>query len=151
MTATNSVPFPRATSMLAQAALLGFLACWPVPACAQSVAFSEPNALNRAYQSPGLYGTAWGWASYGIPLNHSEFSSPYGAGFANGYAPTRVLPGPYGRGLWGGSTWIGSADAGYLGYRTFAFPHQPGVASPRIGLYAPALAPPILVDERKYP
>src|SRR5262245_8390490 len=59
-----------------------------------------PTQVNPYYAAPGNYGMAWGSASYGLKRTYSEFSSPYGPGYAYGYAPYGLLPGRYGVGLW---------------------------------------------------
>lgn len=103
------------------------------------------------YGAPGNYGVGYGYASYGVPRTWSAYSSSYGPGYALGYGPSRILPGPYGKGLWGRP---GSVAPGYTygdgSYRTFAVPYttQPARPGPPVGVYAPAYGPPIQVQAR---
>jgi hypothetical protein len=80
-----------------------------------------------------------------MPLAYSSFASPYGGGYGYGYGPYGLLPGRYGVGLWRpgfvspGYTY----GAAYGGYRTFPVPYVAGapVATPPVGVYAPAYGP----------
>jgi len=90
------------------------------------------------------FGTSYGMASFGVPRTYSSFSSPYGAGYGYGYAPTSFLPGPWGIGLWR----PGFQAPGYIygapnSYRTFPYPYRPGPVryGPPIGVYAPGFGP----------
>lgn len=105
----------------------------------------RPNSPLGAYDAPGNYGVAWGSASFGQPRLYSAFSSPYGAGYGYGYAPTRLLPGAHGVGMWSPGTVIapGSLEgSGY--YRVFPVPYGPAPygAVPPLGAYAPGFGPP---------
>lgn len=100
-----------------------------------------PVESNPVHVAPGLYGTSWGTASYGLKRTYSEFASSYGPGYGTGYAPYGFLPGPYGAGLWRPGQKV--LHGGPNQYRTFAVPYVPGstVATPPFGLYAPAFGP----------
>ncbi len=112
---------------------------------AQEGGYDPP--LSRVYRAPGFYGTAWGSASYGVPRLYSNFNSPFGVNYGLGYDPSRILPGPFGQGLWTEAAGAQDWSNGYLGYRTFAHPPTPGQPTPGIGHYAPMLGPPFLVGE----
>ncbi|MDB5353031.1 MAG: hypothetical protein JWN86_4278 [Planctomycetota bacterium] len=131
--------------------LLGVLLLGLVIAAIPSLASAQAPAVVRYYSgtysvygAPGNYGMSWGVPSYGVPRTYSDFSSPYGAGFAYGYAPTGVMPGPFGVGLWR----PGFATPGYVygaanSYRTFpvrTWPVPSGYGPP-VGAYAPGFGP----------
>jgi hypothetical protein len=107
--------------------------------------WADPYRGNGIYAAPGFYGVMYGTPSYGTVRAYSEFSSPYGAGYAYGYPPARVLPGRYGVGLWRPSL----AAPGYVygasvgNYRTYPVPYIPagGVYTPPVGVYAPGYGP----------
>jgi hypothetical protein len=105
------------------------------------------ETAHRFFAAPGYYGTSFGTPSYGVPRTYSSFSSPYGAGYGYGYAPYGYIPGPYGAGLWQAA---GAGDplfnASSHSYRTWAVPYVRGAAAivPPLGLYAPALGPPVI-------
>src|SRR4051812_4777791 len=87
-----AVPHREASSMrrLLGAMLLGLaISATSTPARAQAPGrvglYSGPYSI---YGAPGYYGTTYGVPSYGMKRTYSEFSSPYGAGYAYGYAPT---------------------------------------------------------------
>ncbi len=111
-------------------------------ASAQQPGYPAWEFPERYYQPPGVYGMAWGSASYGYKLNYSKFSSPYGGGYANGYQPYTLAPGPFGQGLWNPGAGAGDPTFGYTGYRTFAAPGWPGTPPPPVGAYAPSFGPP---------
>ena len=93
------------------------------------------------YSAPGTYGTSWGYSSYGLRQTYTTFASPYGPGYAYGYAPAALLPGPYGAGLWARGV---PQPLGWRTpyYGTFAVPAvPPPVILPPIGVYAPAFGP----------
>ena len=97
----------------------------------------------RYYQPPGVYGMAWGYASYGTKLGYSQFNSPFrGGGYGLGLRPYTLAPGPFGQGLWNAGAGGGDPQFGYTGYRTFAAPGWPGTPPPPVGAYAPAFGPP---------
>lgn len=123
----------------------------PVAAClmigmtgfarAQDSPFRGPGTI---YGAPGFYGTSYGTASFGVPRLYSEYSSPYGLGYAYGYAPSSFAPNAFGQGLWrpgqpSTATLYGSPGA----YRTFpvqTWP-RPAGSGPPFGDYAPAFGP----------
>jgi hypothetical protein len=88
-----------------------------------------------------------GTPSFGSVRTYSEFSSPFGAGYAYGYRPYGLLPGRYGVGIWRpGFAEPPLFNAAYHSYRTFPGPYRPGVpaVTPPVGLYAPAFGPPYI-------
>jgi hypothetical protein len=105
---------------------------------------STPYRLNAYFAAPGLYGTSWGSASYGMPRTYTAFSSPYGLGYGYGYAPYGILPGRYGVGLWRPGFVAPGYAYGASYYRTFAVPYVAGAPTnaPSIGVYAPGFGPP---------
>lgn len=112
------------------------------PARAQFV--TSPATAASWYAAPGNYGMAYGTASFGVPRTYSVYSSPYGAGYGYGYAPSTAMPGRYGVGLWR----PGFAAPGYVygagSYRTFPVPYRPatgGPIPPPVGAYAPGFGP----------
>ena len=119
----------------------------PRPAKAQSggVVAASPSRTPGFYEAPGFYGTSFGVPSFGSVRTYSEFSSPFGVGYGYGYAPARILPGPYGMGIWRPRTAnpIEAYGASAHSYRTFAVPFTPGgtAFAPPIGVYAPAYGP----------
>lgn len=94
------------------------------------------------FGAPGYYGMAYGVPGYGSVRTYSAFSSPYGGGYAYGYAPYTFAPGPYGIELWRpGRVSTGSNIYAPGAYRTFPAPYRYGAFAP-VGAYAPALGPP---------
>jgi hypothetical protein len=133
---------------------LGLLAAWcSTPARAQTPYWPgdpTPYRINEYFAAPGLYGMMLGAPSFGSVRTYTEFSSPYGPGYAYGYAPYGLLPGRYGVGLWRpGFTAPGYVYGSSYYYRTFAIPYGPGgvgaVAGspppPPVGVYAPGFGP----------
>jgi hypothetical protein len=97
----------------------------------------------RYYAAPGAYGMSYGFPSYGSVRTYTEFSSPYGAGYAYGYPPYSYLTGRYGVGLWRPGFSAPGYSYGASSYRTFAVPYgslPPGPLPP-VGAYAPYLGP----------
>jgi hypothetical protein len=104
----------------------------------------NPYRINGYFAAPGLYGMALGAPSYGSVRTYTEFSSPYGPGYALGYAPYGLLPGRYGVGLWRpGFVAPGYVYGSSYYYRTFAVPFGSGgvAALPPVGIYAPGFGP----------
>ena len=126
---------------------VGFaLAMVPEAALAQVVVGGAPvpYRVNSSIGLPGLYGTSWGVASFGIPRTYTTFSSPYGAGYGYGYPNYGVLPGRFGVGLWRpGFVAPGYTYGSAYGYNTFPYPYKPGgpMYGPSIGVYAPGFGP----------
>lgn len=138
----------RRTAPLLAGAALALVASASRPATAQSPPLASPPGCGGpgcAYVAPGLYGMAWGSASYGMVRNYTEFTSSYCPGYAYGYPPASFLPGPYGAGLWRpGSAAASGFPLSHGQYRTFAVPPAPGPPPP-VGVYAPFLGPPFLI------
>lgn len=142
----------RRLALLASAAVLGI-----VPT-ARAQAVSSAAGTGRVsdyYAAPGLYGTSYGYASYGVPRTHTSFSAkPWSPYYAN-YPPTGFMPGPFGVGLWrpGSSATASGASSVYgrpIGagsYRTFPVTAGTGLTPadiappPPFGVYAPAYGP----------
>jgi hypothetical protein len=100
--------------------------------------------VNSASMAPGVYGTSWGYPSFGGPRTYSVFSSPYGPGYGYGYYPYVYTP-VYSGGL---RMWRpGGAVPGYVyGHTYFALEYapylgMPGSTGPGIGSYAPGFGP----------
>ena len=112
---------------------------------APSRALAQNDAAPGFYEAPGFYGTSFGVPSYGSVRGYSEFASPFGVGYGYGYAPSRVLPGRYGMGIWraGVENPFESYSPSTTSYRTFAVPFRPGTqpTAPAFGVYAPAYGP----------
>ncbi|GIW89025.1 MAG: hypothetical protein KatS3mg108_3349 [Isosphaeraceae bacterium] len=128
------------------------MAAWALGMGLGAEASAQDGELSRVYRAPGFYGTVWGNASYGQARAESDYASPFGVNYGLGIGPYRVLPGPYGRGLWSealGIATTGDGSGGWLGYRTFAHPPTPGEPLPGIGHYAPVLGPPYAGTERR--
>jgi hypothetical protein len=103
------------------------------------------------FASPGLYGTSYGFASYGIPRTYTTFSAYPGPAYGSNYPGYGFLPGRYGVGLWR----PGFVAPGYVygqptsanSYSTFPVVQGTGLTAgqiappPSIGVYAPALGP----------
>jgi len=110
-----------------------------------STARAQSGGAPGFYEAPGYYGTSFGVPSYGSVRGYSDFPSPFGVGYGYGYAPTRVLPGPYGAGIWrtGAQNPFESYSPSTTSYRTFAMPFRPGPqpTAPAFGVYAPAYGP----------
>ena len=116
------------------------------PASAQiHVNARAPYGPSPAFAAPGFFGTSYGYASYGSVRTHSNFSSPYGAGYGYGYAPPSYIANPYGVGLWRPDLAVPAYAYSSGRYNTFAAPYRPGAPlNPvPIGLYAPGFGPPI--------
>jgi hypothetical protein len=128
----------RARSILAM--MMG-LALTPGVLPAQTRAVGPPDTPRRFYAAPGNYGMAYGTPSFGYPRTYSEFSSPYASGFAAGYAPYGLLPGPFGVAMWR----PGFSTPGYVYgasfYSTFSYPPDAAAPIAPIGAYAPSLGP----------
>jgi hypothetical protein len=105
--------------------------------------------VNNYIAPPGIYGTSYGFASFGLPRTYTTFSAFPGPAYGSNYPPYGVLPGRYGAGLWR----RGFVAPGYVygasnySYRTFPVPYPTGYTvqqvapPPPIGVYAPALGP----------
>ena len=103
------------------------------------------ESAHAFFTAPGNYGMSVGYPSYGSVRTYSEFSSPYGPGYAYGYRPNAFLPGRFGVGLWRPEHVSAPLEnVGYQSYRTFPVPYVRGVpaVTPGVGLYAPAFGPP---------
>lgn len=116
---------------------------------AQAPSAYSPYAYNPYLRAPGNYGMAYGVPSFGGVRTYSEFSSPYqGGGYGRGYAPSAILPGPYGAGLWRPTAAVPGYTFAPARYRTFAAPYGNPGPTPAVGYYAPAFGPPAFVPRR---
>ncbi len=114
-----------------------------LPAMAQQGVRQLPNVPQVYYQPPGLYGMSYGSPSFGIPRTYSNFSSPYGAGYAYGYAPYTLLPGAFGMELWRPGVSVPGYVYGGSLYTTYSYPFRVYAPQPPVGVYAPGFGPPI--------
>jgi hypothetical protein len=103
------------------------------------------------FAAPGLYGTSYGFNSYGVPRTYTTFSAFPGPSYGSNYPTYGFLPGRYGVGLWrpgfvAPGYVYGAPTANYT-YRTFPVVYGTGLTAaqippaPSIGVYAPALGP----------
>lgn len=103
------------------------------------------------FAAPGLYGTSYGFASYGMPRTYTTFSAYPGPSYGSNLPPYGFLAGRYGVGLWRpgfvAPGYVYGAPAGGFSYRTFPVVSGTGLTAgqiappPSIGVYAPALGP----------
>ncbi|WP_165232222.1 hypothetical protein [Aquisphaera insulae] len=126
------------------------LTALPRAASAQST-YSPSYRVSDYFAAPGLYGTSYGYASYGVPRTYTSFSAFPGSAYSSNLPPYGYLPGRYGVGLWR----PGFTAPGYVfgepasGYSYRTFPVVSGTTltadqiapRPSIGVYAPALGP----------
>jgi hypothetical protein len=111
--------------------------------------FTASYRVGDYFAAPGLYGTSYGFASYGVPRTYTTFSAYPGPSYGSNYPAYGFLPGRYGVGLWR----PGFVAPGYVygtptsawSYRTFPVVYGTGLSpaqiapAPSIGVYAPAL------------
>ncbi len=101
--------------------------------------------------APGLYGTSYGFATYGVPRTYTTFSAYPGPFYGSNLRGYGFLAGRYGVGLWrpgfvAPGYVYGSPAAGFS-YRTFPVVYGTGLTAsqiappPSIGVYAPAFGP----------
>jgi len=103
------------------------------------------------WAAPGMYGTSYGYASYGVPRTYTTFTAaPWSPNYGN-YPTWGYMPGRYGVGLWR----PGFVAPGYVygtptaadSYRTFPVTAGTGLTPsqiappPPMGVYAPAYGP----------
>ncbi len=105
--------------------------------------FSNYSAsMSAFYATPGAYGMAYGYSSFGFPRTYTSFSSPYGGGYGYGYSPYGFLPGKYGVGLWRPGYTVPGYVYGASYYRTFPYSLRPNLPVAPVGAYAPGFGPP---------
>lgn len=105
------------------------------------------------YAAPGLYGTSYGYASYGVPRTHTSFSAKPWSPYYASLRPYGFAPGRFGAELWRPSS-SGPALSDVYGvptsghsYRTFPVVSGTGLTvdqiapPPPIGVYAPNFGP----------
>lgn len=143
---------PRLAIVLSAGALLLFSARVEAQTAVVGPAVGGAPSPSDYFAAPGLYGTSYGYASFGVPRTHSSFSakpwSPYYATLPNyGFAA-----GPFGAGLWRPNGPSALADVAGVptsthSYRTFPVVSGTGLTAdqiappPPIGVYAPTLGP----------
>lgn len=103
------------------------------------------------FAAPGLYGTSYGFASYGVPRTYTTFSAFPGPAYGSNYPAYGYMPGRYGVGLWRpgfvAPGYVYGAPTSNDSYRTFPVVAGTGLTPqqlappPSIGVYAPALGP----------
>jgi len=142
----------RRLALLASAALLSAA---PLTASAQAVPGgpSVPSYRTSDYfAAPGLYGTSYGFNSYGVPRTHTAFSAhPWSAYYGNNLPPSGYMPGRFGVGLWRpgfvAPGYVYGAPTGAHSYRTFPVTAGTGLTPdqiappPPMGVYAPGFGP----------
>ena len=103
------------------------------------------------FAAPGMYGTSYGFNSYGVPRTYTTFSAkPWSPYYAN-YPAYGYMPGRYGVGLWRpgfvAPGYVYGAPTAAGSYRTFPVTAGTGLTPdqiappPPIGVYAPGFGP----------
>ena len=115
--------------------------------------YSGSYRVSDYFAAPGLYGTSYGFASYGVPRTFTTFSAYPGPSYGSNVPGYGFLPGRYGVGLWRpGFTapgYVYGAPTSGNSYRTFPVVYGTSLTvdqiapPPSIGVYAPALGPSI--------
>jgi hypothetical protein len=110
-----------------------------------------PYRVSDYFAAPGLYGTSYGFASYGVPRTFTTFSAYPGPSYGSNYPSYGFLPGRYGVGLWRpgfvAPGYVYGAPTSGISYRTFPVVYGTGLTAsqiappPSIGVYAPGLGP----------
>jgi hypothetical protein len=103
------------------------------------------------FAAPGLYGTSYGFASYGVPRTYTSYSAAPWSSYSANYPSYGFLPGRYGVGLWRpgfvAPGYVYGAPTSSSSYRTFPVVSGTGLTPsqiappPSIGVYAPSLGP----------
>jgi hypothetical protein len=103
------------------------------------------------FAAPGLYGTSYGFASYGIPRTYTSYSAAPWSSYYSNYPNYGFLPGRYGVNLWRpgfvAPGYVYGAPTSGSSYRTFPVVSGTGLTPaqiappPPIGVYAPNLGP----------
>jgi len=70
--------------------------------------YSGSYRVSDYFAAPGLYGTSYGFASYGVPRTFTTFSAYPGPSYGSNVPGYGFLPGRYGVGLWrpGFTAWL---------------------------------------------
>ena len=110
-----------------------------------------PYRVSDYFAAPGLYGTSYGFASYGVPRTFTTFSAYPGPSYGSNYPSYGLMPGRYGVGLWRpgfvAPGYVYGAPTSSTSYRTFPVVYGTGLNAsqiappPSIGVYAPGLGP----------
>lgn len=103
------------------------------------------------FAAPGLYGTSYGFASYGVPRTYTSYSAMPWSSYPASIPGYGFLPGRYGVGLWRpgfvAPGYVYGAPTSASSYRTFPVVSGTGLTPaqiappPSIGVYAPSLGP----------
>lgn len=103
------------------------------------------------WAAPGMYGTSYGYASYGVPRTYTTFSAAPWSPYYGNYPTSGYMPGRYGVGLWRpgfvAPGYVYGAPTGRDSYRTFPVTAGTGLTPsqiappPPMGVYAPAYGP----------
>ncbi|MDG3006913.1 hypothetical protein [Paludisphaera mucosa] len=104
------------------------------------------------FAAPGMYGTSYGVASYGVPRTYTSFSAqPWSSYYGSNLPSPGYMPGRFGVGLWRpgfvAPGYVYGAPTAAGSYRTFPVVAGTGLTPdqiappPPIGVYAPALGP----------
>ena len=126
---------------------MAFLGAWAPSSEAQVVVGGPvvaPYRVSNYFVAPGNFGTAYGFASYGVPRTYTTFSAFPGPAYGTNYAPYSVVPGPYGAGLW--RPGVAASGVYYGTNRYWSYPVRPlvgvgGVVAPPIGIDAHSYGP----------
>lgn len=105
------------------------------------------------YAAPGLYGTSYGHASFGVPRTHTSFSAHPWSPYYASLPPYGFAPGRFGAELWRPAlsdralSDVYGVPTSAHSYRTFPVVSGTGLAAdqiappPPIGVYAPGFGP----------
>lgn len=125
----------------------GLLAFTVTPSRAQTP-YTYSYRVSDYFAAPGLYGTSYGFASYGIPRTYTTFSAYPGPFYGSNLPGYGFLNSRYGVGLWRpgfvAPGYVYGAPAAGFSYRTFPIVYGTGLTAgqvappPPIGVYAPA-------------
>ncbi|MGC8642805.1 MAG: hypothetical protein ACP5XB_23340 [Isosphaeraceae bacterium] len=137
-------------SLLALTLVSGLFVFAPGPSRAQTP-YNYSYRVSDYFAAPGLYGTSYGFASYGIPRTYTTFSAYPGPFYGSNLRGYGYLAGRYGVGLWrpgfvAPGYVYGSPSVGFS-YGTFPVVSGTGLAPgqiappPPMGVYAPAFGP----------
>ena len=131
--------------------VFGLVLALGTPASRAQTPYTPLYRVSDYFAAPGLYGTSYGFASYGVPRTYTTFSAYPGSAYGANLPPYAFLPGRYGAGIWrAGFTapgYVYGAAAYGSSYHTFPVVYGTGLTAnqiappPSIGVYAPAFGP----------
>ena len=133
--------------LLALPVVAGLLVFPASPSRAQTP-YTYSYRVSDYFASPGLYGTSYGFAGYGIPRTYTTFSAYPGPFYGSNLRGYGFLASRYGSGLWrpgfvAPGYVYGAPTVGGFSYRTFPVVYGTGLAPgqiappPPMGVYAP--------------